>query len=267
MPPARASSSLDAPGEVLGVRQPGLLVEALIPLRGGVEHRVLDAALDVGHEAPEHVQVVVAEGAGEEAVGRHLVVERERADHAPLAPERRGERGAEAAGQRPGGRVAARRPAARADAGCAACRARPACRGGTASPGCARRRTRSRSGSRSAASPGPGGAARVVRLEDEDRGRRGEARHLGEIAARHQPDPRLVDRADLGGARRLRASRLACAIVVGGRGRDLEQRLAQRARRSLERSRAGLHREHADERVARDQRQRGVGRASPAGSR
>ncbi len=47
------------------------------------------AALDVGDEAAEDLQIVVVEAAREEAVEGDLVVDRERSDHLPAALERR----------------------------------------------------------------------------------------------------------------------------------------------------------------------------------
>ena len=72
----------DALAQVGGVRQARLLVEVPELPGLGVEQGVGEGALEVGDEAGEELQVVVGEAAGGEAVGGHLVVEGERADHA-----------------------------------------------------------------------------------------------------------------------------------------------------------------------------------------
>ena len=76
---------LDALLEVGGVGQPGLLVEVPEAARVGVEERVGDRALEIGHELREELEVLVAEAAGGEAVGGDLVVDGERAAHAAVA--------------------------------------------------------------------------------------------------------------------------------------------------------------------------------------
>ena len=98
---------------------------------------------------------------------------------------------------------------------------------------------------------------RVIRLEHHRGRRRAQAQHLRRIGRGDHAQAGLVDRADLGGARRDARLALRAGDLLRGGGGDLEQRLLDGA--PAGRGRARLDREHARERVAGEQRKRGVG--------
>ena len=191
----------------------------------GVEERVGDRALEIGHVLREELQVLLAEASGREAVGGDLVVDGERAGHAPFAAQRRGDQRADGRGplaqRRVLGHVAHQQRRAPLDG---------VDRGALVEPEELLLET-------AVGGPEVGAdheAPALLVLEPQDRviglehhrGRRGaEAQHLGRIGGGDHAQARLVDRADLGGARGDARLALRGGDLLGGGGGDLEQRL------------------------------------------